>query len=65
MISRGASGVDAICKVRRELEREVPALIITGDTVDRSTQNETTFTLLYKPVRPVRLRSALSHLLAA
>ena len=62
----GSSGMDAIEAVRDALGRTVPALIITGDTsVDALRQARIHgYPVLHKPVRPVKLRAALSQLLA-
>ncbi len=61
----GASGLDAIDEVRRALGRDVPALIITGDTTMEAIRQVVLRSepLIHKPVRPVRLRAALSQLL--
>ncbi len=61
-----ASGIDAIDEVRRSLGRDVPALIITGDTTMEAIRQVglRNDPLVHKPVRPVRLRAALSQLLA-
>ncbi len=60
-------GADAIRAIRRALGAQVPALVITGDTSVESLQRARVLgcPILHKPVRPVRLRAALTQLLAA
>ena len=62
----GSSGIDTIDAVREAMGRQLPALIITGDTTMEAIRQVTqhSLPLLHKPVRPVRLRAALSQLLA-
>ncbi len=55
------TGVDAIEAVREELNRDVPAIIITGDTSPERIQEASAsgFHLLHKPVTPDTLRQVL------
>jgi CheY-like chemotaxis protein/anti-sigma regulatory factor (Ser/Thr protein kinase) len=66
-LRRGSSGVEAIESVRSALGRVIPALIITGDTSVAALQQArlSGCPVLHKPVRPVKLRAALSQLLVA
>ena len=61
----GRSGLDAIAAVRGALGRDVPAIVVsgesTGDQIARI--RDAGFTLLHKPVAPAKLRAALSHVL--
>lgn len=59
------SGVDAIRRVHAHIGRLVPALLITGDTApERLREAEHSgYKLIHKPVRPARLRVALSNVL--
>lgn len=61
----GSSGIETIDAVRQAMGRQLPALIITGDTTMEAIRQVTqhSLPLLHKPVRPVRLRAALSQLL--
>jgi hypothetical protein len=58
--------MDTIDSVRQVLGWSVPALIITGDTSVGALKHAHThgYPVLHKPVRPVKLRAALSQLLA-
>ncbi|PWT75814.1 MAG: hypothetical protein C5B46_02175 [Proteobacteria bacterium] len=64
-LEHGASGLDAIDSVQRALDRTIPAVVITGDTAIEVLKEAGArgLPLLHKPVRPVKLRSALTHLL--
>jgi signal transduction histidine kinase/DNA-binding NarL/FixJ family response regulator len=66
-LRENASGIRAIASVQHTLERSVPALIITGDTAEDALVQARlwSYPLLHKPVSPLRLRAALSQLLAA
>jgi CheY-like chemotaxis protein len=66
-LREGASGIQAIASVQQTLERSVPALIVTGDTTEDALERARlwSYPLLHKPVSPLRLRAALSQLLAA
>lgn len=57
------TGVDAIRRVYEELNNEIPAVVITGDTSpDRLREaNASGFRLLHKPVTPSDLRLALQQ----
>lgn len=61
------NGVDVIARLREEFNRDVPALLITGDTATNigggSDPGDPHTLLLYKPVQPARLRAAMRHLL--
>jgi len=60
----GENGVDLINKLRKLFKREIPALLITGDTVQEFIQqiSESGLPVLYKPVRADDLRDALVRL---
>lgn len=64
-LQRGASGMDAIDCVQQALDRRIPAVVITGDTAVEVMKEAGArgLPLLHKPVRPVKLRSALTQLL--
>jgi DNA-binding NtrC family response regulator len=66
-LREGASGIQAIASVQQTLERSVPALIVIGDTTEDAFGQARlwSYPLLHKPVSPLRLRAALSQLLAA
>jgi signal transduction histidine kinase/CheY-like chemotaxis protein len=61
----GASGLDAIASVCAALGGALPALVISADTSPdvRARVQASGYLLLAKPVEPIRLRAALSHLL--
>jgi two-component system, sensor histidine kinase len=56
-----AVGTDAIDKLQAKLRREIPSILITGDTgPDRLREAQATgVRLLHKPVPPARLRAAI------
>jgi signal transduction histidine kinase len=60
------TGSQAIDAIRSRYGRQIPAMLITGDTSpERLREARATGHLLqHKPVRPVQLRAACSHLLA-
>jgi two-component system, sensor histidine kinase len=57
------TGVQAIARLRRELGREIPALIITGDTAPERLREArgSGHPLVHKPVRPALLRTFLRN----
>lgn len=59
-----ATGAQAIEAIREEYNREIPAIIITGDTrvVKLSEMREVAQTILYKPVDPQELRESIASL---
>ena len=65
-LPQDASGRDAIERVCAATGRRIPALIITGDTAVETLRqtHRYGYPLLHKPLRPVKLRAALSQLLA-
>ena len=62
----GMTGAQAIDALQRQRGATIPVLLITGDTApDRLRQAKSLgLPLLHKPVKPARLRAALSHLCA-
>lgn len=60
------TGIDAVRELRASLGREVPAVLISGDTaLDRLIEvSAAGFTMLHKPLKAVRLRALLNHSLA-
>lgn len=61
----GKTGVQAIELLRRETGKDIPAVIITGDTHPERLREvqESGLRLMHKPVRPAQLRAFLRHLL--
>jgi PAS domain S-box-containing protein len=64
-LREGRNGAGAIARVRAELDAEIPALILTGDTDPARIREATAsgFELLHKPIRPEALRAKLVELL--
>jgi len=64
-LRRGASGVEAIAALRAAQGDGLRALLVTGDSAPESVRaiHQSGLTVLSKPVRPVELRAALTHLL--
>jgi two-component system, sensor histidine kinase len=61
----GEDGIRMIEMLRGEFNREIPALLLTGDTApDRLREAEASgLPILYKPLNPARLRSLISQVL--
>jgi CheY-like chemotaxis protein/anti-sigma regulatory factor (Ser/Thr protein kinase) len=66
-LGSGATGLDAVAGVRRALGRDVPTLLVTGDTAaDRLREvHDSGYLLLHKPVAPAKLRQSIYHLLTS
>lgn len=64
-LPNGQNGIDVVQALRRQLQRAVPACLMSGDTDGElmKVAQLAGLTLLHKPVRPAKLRSLLSHLL--
>ncbi len=64
-LDHGDDGVAAISRLRRQLGRDLPALILTGDTAigTRERIAASGLPMLEKPASALRLRSALTRLL--
>lgn len=62
----GDKGTDVIARLRRDVNRPLPALLITGDTDPERLREAAASQLhfLHKPVAPDMLRDAISKLLA-
>jgi len=64
-LADGRSGVDAIASLREEFNRDIPAMVISGDiAADRLREAQTAgLTLMHKPIEPDRLLEAMAALL--
>jgi signal transduction histidine kinase/CheY-like chemotaxis protein len=62
----GETGVNAIRRLQAAVHREVPAIIISGDTAPERLReaDASGYHLLHKPVRPAKLRALLAFVLA-
>jgi CheY-like chemotaxis protein len=62
----GPDGLEAIAEVRRLCGRDVPAVLVTGDTAQAEIQRVTAsgYPVLFKPVQPRRLFEALRNVLS-
>jgi CheY-like chemotaxis protein len=58
-------GLEVIAQLRRHFGRDIPAIVITGDTASDTIQRigQAGFPILNKPLQPAKLRALLSHLL--
>ncbi len=58
-------GIDVIERLRRKYGREIPAILVTGDTAPDTIQRigQAGFPLMHKPLRPAKLRALLTHLI--
>ena len=61
------NGIDAIAALRARYGSQLPALLITGDTSQAALQaaREARLIMLHKPIKPARLRAALSKVITA
>ncbi|MGX4728670.1 hybrid sensor histidine kinase/response regulator NahK/ErcS', partial [Pseudomonas corrugata] len=60
------NGVDAVARINAGRESAIPAMLITANYSNELKQQirERGHTLMHKPVRPMKLKIAMSHLLA-
>ncbi len=60
-LGNGVTGIDAIARIREEFNREIPGLLITGDTIAKRLEEaaEYDLMLMHKPISPASLRSAI------
>lgn len=65
-LREGRNGIGAIGELREHFKAALPAILVTGDTAPEifHAAREHALPLLTKPVRAVRLRGALAHLLS-
>lgn len=58
------TGLDVVKRLREQLDKTVPALLITGDTAPERLQEaqQNDLILLHKPVKPAKLRAAIKLL---
>ncbi|MCM2308581.1 MAG: hybrid sensor histidine kinase/response regulator [Sulfuritalea sp.] len=61
------NGIDAIAALRERFGSRLPALLITGDTSQAALQaaREAQLIMLHKPIKPARLRAALTKVITA
>jgi CheY-like chemotaxis protein len=64
-LADGATGIEAIARLRAAAGAPIPAFVITGDTAPERLREASAngFHLLHKPVSPMALRTTLSRLL--
>ncbi|WP_296753225.1 ATP-binding protein [Thiobacillus sp.] len=58
-------GIEVVNRLRRKYGRDIPAILVTGDTAPDTIQRiaRAGFPLLHKPLRPAKLRALLTHLI--
>ena len=58
-------GIEVITRLRQKYGRDIPAILVTGDTAPDTILRITHagFPLLHKPLRPAKLRTLLTHLI--
>jgi len=58
-------GIEVIARLRQKYDREIPAILVTGDTAPDTILriSRAGFPLLHKPLRPAKLRALLIHLI--
>ncbi|MCS6786408.1 MAG: ATP-binding protein [Thiobacillaceae bacterium] len=61
-LTAGATGLEAIARVRAALGADIPAVLVTGDTAPETirTIDASGLPVLHKPIRPAKLRAVLS-----
>jgi signal transduction histidine kinase/CheY-like chemotaxis protein len=66
-LADGATGIEAIERLRAAVGAPIPAFVITGDTAPERLREASAngFHLLHKPVSPMALRTTLNRLLKA
>ncbi len=64
-LDHGESGLIAVEKIRRQLEMNIPAMIVTADYSEKAAKEASLHGLevLKKPIRPAEMRALLSFLL--
>jgi CheY-like chemotaxis protein len=64
-LDNGCNGVDAVATINARRSTPLPALMITANYSNELKQQmrELGHTLMHKPVRPMKLKTAMSHLL--
>jgi signal transduction histidine kinase/CheY-like chemotaxis protein len=62
-LAAGQTGIDVIEKIKSIYGREIPALLITGDTEKQRLQemNSVDAVILFKPIAPIKLRTFLRN----
>ncbi|MDH5771643.1 MAG: hybrid sensor histidine kinase/response regulator, partial [Rhodospirillaceae bacterium] len=65
-LDSGVTGGDAIAKIRNALEKEIPAIIITGDTDPQRLREakKSGFDILHKPIKPEDLLASVRKKIA-
>jgi len=58
-------GIAVITRLRQKFGRDIPAIVVTGDTAPDTILRITRagFPLLHKPLRPAKLRALITHLI--
>lgn len=66
-LDNDCNGVDAVARINARRTQPLPALMITANYSNELKQQirELGHTLMHKPVRPMKLKTAMSHLLAS
>lgn len=64
-LDNGESGLDAVAAVRSMMNRDVPVLMISANycKVLKQEINELGYVLMNKPVKPLKLKTTLAHML--
>jgi len=64
-LDSGRNGIDAVAAINAQRRTPLPALMITANYSNELKQQvrERGHTLLHKPVRPMKLKAAISHLI--
>ncbi len=60
------TGIEAISELRAEFGQDTPAILITGESGASTIQalDNSGIPVLYKPLKPAKLRAILGHLLS-
>jgi CheY-like chemotaxis protein len=62
-LQNNVTGIEAINKIRAALGKDIPAVLISGDTAPERLREISAagLTILHKPLKPMRLRALLNH----
>jgi CheY-like chemotaxis protein len=65
-LQNNTNGIQVISRVQQHQKQAIPCILITGDTSQEVLQLASThgYTLMYKPLKPAKLRSLITHLLS-
>ena len=65
-LAEGHTGIEAIAELRAEFGPDIPAILVTGESGVGLKQSleDSGLPVLYKPLKPAKLRALLGHILS-